>query len=348
MWTKDSSHNLGARPGQLRPQETSARILWHTFNADTLESGEWSSFAQATAAPANRTLWLDIEGTPGLEGLRALQDIYQIHHLALEDVQNGGQNPRLDTFPDHLYLVLQIPQFIDDRLVYHQLNIFVTENAVISVHEKPGLFAPVRLRLDNARGAIRSGGSEYLFYALTDLAVDHGGPVAQYLADALLELEDRVDEHHSDLSNEIYSLRRQLSSLLRMARRQREPLHTLVQPDDMLISGRYEAYWRDCLDHAERLSENLNWLRESAADLLNTHLALVSHRMNDVMKVLTVMSTVFVPLSFLVGLYGMNFDTESPWNLPELGWKYGYPFVWGVMLTVVGGILWFFRRRRWI
>lgn len=348
MWTRDTSDNLGARPGQLRPQETTARIRWHAFNESELDSGDWGRFAQATTPPKNRTLWVDIEGTPGLDGLRTLQETYRIHHLALEDVQNGGQNPRLDTFPDHLYLVLQIPEIVDGALVYHQLNIFMTESAVISVHKKPDLFTPIRQRLETARGAIRSGGPEYLFYALTDLAVDHSGPVAQHFADSLLELEDRVDEHHRDLSSEIYTLRRQLSSLLRMARRQREPLHTLVQPDDVLISGRYEAYWRDCLDHAERLTENLNWLRESAADLLNTHLALVSHRMNDVMKVLTIMSTVFVPLSFLVGLYGMNFDTDSRWNLPELGWKYGYLFVWGIMLTVVIGILVFFRRKRWI
>lgn len=347
MWTTEPANQPGARPGQLRPQETQVRIHWTEFDANTINSGEWLEFADAQAPTAGNCLWVDIEGTPGDEGLRSLQQQYQLHHLALEDVQNGGQNPRLDSFPEHLYLVLQIPEATDQGLRFHQLNLFMSPSVVISIHDQPHLLDPIRQRLQAARGAIRSGGTEYLLYALTDLAVDMGAPVAQRYADSLLDLEERIDEQHGDLSQEIYTTRRQLSSLLRMAQRQREPLRTLVHPDNTFISGSFEAYWRDCVDHAERLAENLNWLRESAADLLNTHLALVSHRMNDVMKVLTIMSTVFVPLSFLVGLYGMNFDTSSPWNLPELGWRYGYPFVWGIMLTVVVGILLFFRHKRW-
>ncbi len=347
MWTTNHKHHPGARPGQLRPEETAAHIRWVRYNQHRIEADTWPDFSAAEPGSADSTLWIDIEGKPGLEGLRTIQERYGIHHLALEDVQNGGQNPRLDHFPDHLYLVLQLPEITSQGLRFHQLNLFLNASVVISIHDRTDLFQPIRQRLEAARGSIRGGGPEYLLYALADLAVDLSIPVTRHYSDTLLELENRVDEHDGDLSHEIYTIRRQLSSMLRMAQRQRDPLRTMLEADNGLISGRFEAYWRDCVDHAERLSENLNWLRDSAADLLSTHLALVSHRMNDVMKVLTIMSTVFVPLSFLVGLYGMNFDTDSPWNLPELGWRYGYPFVWAVMLTVVVGILLFFRHKRW-
>lgn len=347
MWTTKSSTEIGTRPGQLREQATSARIRWSRYNESGLEHGEWSSFAEVQPPTDDTVLWIDIVGTPGLDGLRALQTRYGIHHLALEDVQNSGQNPRLDNFADHLYLVFQQPEATPTGLRFHQLNLFMAENLVISIHDSEHLFSPIWHRLEAARGAIRGSGAEYLFYALADIGIDSCAAIALRYSDIVQELENRVDEQHGDLSQEIYAVRRQLSSLVRMAQRQREPLRAMLMPDNNLISGDFDAYWRDCMDHAERLYENLNWLRESSADLLNTHLALISHRMNDVMKVLTIMSTVFVPLSFLVGLYGMNFNTDSPWNLPELSWRYGYPFVWGVMITVVVGILLFFRHKRW-
>ncbi len=338
----------GSRPGQLKPQPTDARVRHARYSEAGLSAELRDSFDELPAVQAGQCLWLDIEGVPGEMGLQALQQAYGLHGLALEDVQSGGQSPKLEDFGSHLYLVLQMPRLEDGRLEFDQLNLFLAEGLVISIHVRQDLFAPVHARVESGRGQIRSGGVEYLLYALCDLAVDLGLPVTQQLGEVLIELEGRVEDGDADLSSEIYSVRRQLSGLQRQSQRQREELRSFLNPDHPLLSGRHEVYWRDCVDHADRVYEGVTYLRESAADLLNTHLALISHRMNDVMKVLTIMSTTFVPLSFLVGLYGMNFDTESPFNMPELSWRFGYLYIWGVMLVVVGGVLIFFRRKRWI
>ncbi len=348
MWTKQSVVKPGARPGVLHQQESACQMRWTCYSETRLEQGVLDEVSDLPEPQAGEILWLDIVGVPGEAGLKGLQEVYGLHHLALEDVQHEGQNPKSETFSDHLYVVLQIPRLMEGTIQFEQLNLFWASNFVISVHAQEGLFDPVRHRLELARGKIRGGGSEYLLYALSDLAVDHGFPVAQSLTEQLFDLENRAESGDADLSQEIYGVRRQLSSLQRQALRQREMIRSLMDPEHPLLSGAHAVYWRDCLDHAERLYENLTYLRESAADLLNTHLALISHRMNDVMKVLTIMATVFIPLSFLVGLYGMNFSTDSPFNMPELSWRFGYLYVWGVMVLVVAGLMLFFRRKKWL
>lgn len=348
MWNERSAPEAGVRPGQLHAQPTRVQVHVARYGAEQWETEQCRDLAILPPVPAQGCLWLDIEGQPGDEGLRALQSTYGLHQLSLEDVQNQGQNPKLDAFDTHLYLVLQLPRLVAGELVFKQVNLFLAQRLVIAIHPHPGLFDAVRGRLASGRGIIRAAGAEYLLYALADVVVDMGFPLVQQHTDRLHELEDSAMNDDGDLSREIYAVRRQLSVLQRQAHGQRELLRRLVLPDHALMSGEFEVYWRDCLDHAERLYENVTYLRESAADLLNTHLALISHRMNEVIKVLTIMSTVFVPLSFLVGLYGMNFDTESPWNLPELSWRYGYLFVWGLMITVVIVVMVFFKRKRWL
>ena len=338
----------GMRPGLLREQATEAIILWACYDGDRLEEGSLEDFSQLPKVPKSQCLWLDIIGVPGKQGLAALEKAYGVHRLVLEDVQNAGQMPKYEEFDNHSFSVFQLPASEADPEQFTQLNLLCSENLVISIHPRVGLFEPVRKRLNANRGVIRTAGEEYLLYALVDLAVDLGFPLVNEYTESLLNFEERVEAAQADLSRDIYALRRQLSALLRHAQRQRDLVRKLVEQDRLESDSRNAVYWRDCLDHAERYADNLSYLRENAADLLSTHLALVSHRMNDVMKVLTIMSSVFIPLSFLVGLYGMNFDTSSPYNLPELGWKFGYLFVWCVMLCLVSGLLYFFRRKGWI
>ncbi len=348
MWAKTDAIQPGQRPGMLFEQQSRVRIVWMLYDGERLEQGELQDFSELPEVPERHCLWLDIIGVPGSAGLDALGARYGLHRLALEDVQHLGQKPKLEQFDDHAFAVLQIPQLVDNAAQFFQLSLFMQARLVISVHEHGDLFDPVRRRLESGRGVIRAGGAGYLMYALSDLVVDLGFPLISGITEQLYELEERVEETHADLSRDIYAVRRLLSALLRQAQRQKEVVREMLNAEQLEGIVDQHVYWRDCLDHADRYAEGLAFLRDSAADLLNTHLALVSHRMNDVMKVLTVMSTVFVPLSFLVGLYGMNFDTASPYNLPELGWRFGYPFVWGVMILVVAGVLIFFRRKRWI
>lgn len=348
MWGKSGAIQPGQRPGMLFEQQSRVRIVWMRYDSQTLEQGELNDFSELPQVSADQCLWLDIIGVPGTAGLDALGTHYGLHKLALEDVQHQGQKPKLEQFDDHAFAVLQIPRLVDDSVQFTQLSLFTRARLVICVHEHGDLFDPVRRRLEAGRGVIRPGGANYLMYALSDLVVDLGFPLINGITEQLYDLEERVEESDADLSRDIYAVRRLLSALLRQAQRQKEVVREMLEVEQLEGIADQHVYWRDCLDHADRYAEGLAFLRDSAADLLNTHLALVSHRMNDVMKVLTVMSTVFVPLSFLVGLYGMNFDTSSPYNLPELGWRFGYPFVLVVMIMVVVGVLLFFRRKRWI
>lgn len=348
MQLYNSAHRIGHRPGVLREQDSQARILWTRYGADHLEQGELHDFAALPAVSADNCLWLDIVGVPGQAGLVALEKAYGLHRLALEDVQNQGQMPKYEDFDTHIFCVLQLPLDLPQDSLECQLSLFLAPNLVVSIHRCNTVFDPIRERLQTNRGIMRRAGAEYLLYAITDLAVDLGLPLLDRLSNELLDLEDQADTSHRDLSRDIYALRRPLSSLLRKAQRQRDAVASLLERNRMEQDGGCELYWRDCLDHAERYMEQISHLRENAGDLLNTHLALVSHRMNDVIKVLTMMSSLFIPLSFVVGLYGMNFDTDSPHNMPELGWRFGYLYVWGVMSVIVVGLLLFFRKKRWI
>lgn len=348
MQNSKTEHRIGHRPGVLHEQQSAARIVWALYDGDQLQQGECADFSALPQVPEQACLWLDIAGVPGNVGLQALEQAYGLHRLALEDVQNQHQLPKYEDFQEHIFAVLQLPGDVSASQITAQLNLFLSHNLVISIHPSGALFDPIRARLQANRGVIRTAGAEYLLYALADLAVDLGFPIVDQCTTELLALEDLAEEDQRDLSRDIYALRRPLSSLLRMAQRQRDAVASLLERNRTEQAGSCEVYWRDCLDHAERYLEQISHLRENAGDLLNTHLALVSHRMNDVMKVLTVMSTLFIPLSFVVGLYGMNFDTSSRYNLPELGWRYGYLYVWGVMLTIVVGLLVFFRKKRWI
>lgn len=338
---------IGIRPGTIREQATSAQILLARYNAQDLNYSELAGFEDLPAISDGNVLWLDIIGVPGKQGLEAVHQAYGLHRLALEDVQNQGQLPKHENFDAHVFDVLQVHREgsgLDGDL--GQLSLFQAPGLIISIHDQPGMFDPVRARLDGNRGIIRGAGAHYLLYALIDVAVDINYALTDHYETELLRLEERAEEH-ADLSRDIYALRRPLAGLMRQAQRQRDVVRQLIARDADEFNAEHEVFWRDCLDHADRFLDGIVQLRDSAGDLLNTHLAMVSHRMNDVMKVLTIMSTIFVPLSFLVGLYGMNFDTESPWNLPELGWKYGYLYVWGLMAVIVSGILVYFHRKRW-
>ncbi|MEJ2602010.1 MAG: magnesium/cobalt transporter CorA, partial [Gammaproteobacteria bacterium] len=190
----------------------------------------------------------------------------------------------------------------------------------------------------------------YLFYALIDTAVDLHFPVLEVLGDRIETLELTVfDDPSREALDEIHRLKRELVLLRRTLWPQRDALTTLVRDDHPLIARDTRPYLRDCYDHTVHALDLVESYREMASSLLEVYLSSLSNRMNDVMKVLTIIATVFIPLSFIAGVYGMNFDTEaSPWNMPELGLRYGYPVLWLIMLAIVAGMLVYFRRKRWL
>lgn len=295
-------------------------------------------------------LWLHIGGTPTPELLERLGAAFGLHPLALEDVLIQGQRTKFEIYDNQYFVVLNRPRRTDaGELTVDQVNFFLGGNFVITIDEGPGdHFEPIRARLRGKR-QLRERGADYLFYSLMDVIVDEGFPLLEDFGERLEDLETAVlDDPTRELRNQIHYVKRELVLLRRAWWPQRDVISTLIRDGDELLSETTRLYLRDCYDHSARMIDFVETYREMTSSLLETYLSSVSQRMNDIMKVLTVIATIFMPLTFIVGIYGMNFDTASPWNLPELHWRYGYFYALGVMFVIALGMLAYFRRKRWL
>jgi magnesium transporter len=235
-------------------------------------------------------------------------------------------------------------------LATEQLSLFLGQGFVVTFQERVGdCFDPVRARLRKG-GPIRTRGPDYLTYALIDALVDSWFPVLEQHGERLEDLEDEILVHPARRTiARIHELRRDLMALRRAVWPLRDALGALCRDPTPLIAGETRTYLRDCYDHAVQIIDLLESGRELSADLTDAYLSNINNRMNEIMKVLAVIATIFLPLSFIASVYGMNFHTDkSPWNMPELAWRFGYPFALGLMVLTVIGMLFFFWRRGWL
>jgi magnesium transporter len=268
----------------------------------------------------------------------------------LEDVVNTHQRAKLEEYDDHLFVVLRVPlEFADFRS--EQLTLFLGGDYLLSFQEKPSaILDPVRARLRAGRGRIRNSGPDYLAYAIIDVCLDAYFPVLERCGERVEALEQAVLEQPDDrVIAGIHAVKRELLAIRRALWPQREMLNGLIRDESPLISERTRVYLRDCYDHVIQLIDLVETYREIASSLVDIYLSSVSSRLNEVMKVLTIIATIFIPLGFIASLYGMNFDRAvSPLNMPELGWYFGYPLVLLIMCATVFGLLYYFRRRGWL
>ena len=296
--------------------------------------------------------WIQVNGQADPDTLRNLGDLFDLHDLALEDVLNTGQRPKLELYDDQLFIIAAMPLFDGENLEVVQISLFVGHNYLICLcplDEDP--FEPVRKRMrqpNNRRFATRQ--IDYLLYALLDLITDSAFPVLEQFGYQLEEMETELLENPNQrILTQIHGLKRELLLLRRVLWPQREMLTSLMRTDDPLITADTQVYVRDCHDHSVQIIELLESFREMATSMLDIYLSSISQRTNETMRVLTIIATIFIPLTFVVGVYGMNFEhPDSPWAMPELGWYFGYPMVWGVMIAITSGLLWFFKRRGWM
>ncbi|MCB9507688.1 MAG: magnesium/cobalt transporter CorA [Myxococcales bacterium] len=296
-------------------------------------------------------VWADVDGHGDLQLLDALRDSLGLHHLAVEDVVNLGQRPKLEEYDENLFVVLREAQLTDATLVTEQLSIFLADGLVVSFQEAPGdVFDSVRERIRSARGRVRRSGADYLFYALIDAVVDSYFPLLERIGDNIEALEDAVLlEATDDVISPIHVARRELLVLRKCIDPLRDALGRVPTEESAFIGEESRVYFRDVVDHLNRAHDLVDTYRDLCHSVMDSHLSVMSARLNDVMGLLTVISTIFIPLGFLVGVWGMNFDPAvSKWNMPELRWEYGYPAAIAVMALVAGAQLWFFRRRGWI
>ncbi len=298
----------------------------------------------------HQRIWINVDGLGDADAIRAIGDEFGLHKLALEDVLSTRQRPKVDIFADHIFIVIREPMPVDGHFDTDQVSIFLGREFVITFQERQGdCLNPVRERIRGSRGRICAAGPDYLVYSIIDAVVDAYFPVLEAFGESLEALEDRaVERPNASIVHEIHGLKRDLLQIRRAVWPARESVGLLVRGESPLIHDDTRVYLRDAYDHLVQLIDMLENYRELGSDLMDIYLSSQSHRLNEVMKVLTVIATIFMPLSFIVGIYGMNFDTNHPLNMPELHWNFGYLFVWGIILLVGGGMLAWFYRRGWI
>jgi magnesium transporter len=351
-----SLHKLttpGASPGTLvadpAAHATSVRLL--AYGPDGVDELACDDIARLPAIIAKHSVtWVDVDGLGDVGALAKLGETLGMHPLALEDVLNLNQRPKLEQYDNNVFAVVRMAS-CGERIESEQLALFLGPGFVASFQgQRPGdCLEPVRERIRrNAR--IRNQGADFLFYALIDATVDGYFPALDQVGDQIELLEEQiVGMKRADAPSRIQAHKQDLLMLRRWLVPTRDLLNALIRGDYPTISAGTAVYIRDCYDHAAFLLDAVVTYREMVGDLTELYVSTISNRMNEVMKVLTLVATIFIPLTFIVGVYGMNFDTRvSKWNMPELEWAYGYPAVMLFMLAVAIGLLVFFRRKGWL
>lgn len=352
---KSTRGPIGAGPGHIAPppEALPSALSVLAYDGDSIEERQLSDgSALGPMLAKHEVTWVDVAGLADADLIRAVGKVFDLHALALEDVVHTHQRPKVEEYPSSLYLAVRIPHRHEDgALELEQISLFLGERFVVTFQEREGdCFEPVRERLRRARGKLRRLGPDYLAYALLDAVVDAFFPHVEAYGDRLDELQDRILSRPDEaLVHEIHIIKRDLLAIRRTVWPLRDAINALLRDEHDVIKDETRLYLRDVYDHTVQLVELTEMHREVASGLLEIYLSSVSNRMNEVMKVLTIIATIFIPLSFVASVYGMNFDPEaSPLNMPELGWRYGYPFALGLMGAIAAALLFFFRRRGWI
>jgi magnesium transporter len=302
---------------------------------------------------SNSVSWVDVKGLGSEEVLQRLGVVFNLHPLVLEDVVNVPQRPKVEEHDNQLLFIARMVTLRDDGNSFEseQVSFILGKYYLLSVQEEPryDCFGPIRDRIRTSKGAIRKSGPDYLVYALIDSIIDGFFPVLEVYGEQLEDLEDEVvATPNRKTLQKIHDLKRELLTLRRAIWPQRDAINSLIRDGSHLISDEVRIYLRDCYDHTIQVLDMVETYREIASSLMDVYLSSVSNKMNEVMKVLTVMSSIFIPLTFIAGVYGMNFDPEvSPFNMPELKWYWGYPVCLAVMAGIAISMVAFFRRRGW-
>ncbi len=343
----------GVAPGHgARAPGPAAEVRAWQYREQQLEeySGQ-SALEQALPTDGDGFVWIHLQGVPSPGQLEQIGTAFGLHPLALEDVRHQGQRPKVDYFDSHAVIILNQPGLAQDGIILDQVNLFVGARFVISIHAgEQDPFTPVRQRMRSHSRSFNRLGAPYLAYALADVIVDQAFPLMERLGERIEELEESVLANPgSDTLAQVHTLRRELLVLRRQWWPTRDVFARLLR-DDVDPFGLELAPWlRDIHDHTIQIMDLLESYREMATSLTEAYLSAVNQRSNDVIRVLTIIATIFIPLTFLVGVYGMNFaHPDSPWSMPELYTYYGYPVLWGFMLAVVALMLYLFRRRGWL
>lgn len=344
---------LGKPPGTLSvsPDARETEVMLLAYRKGEMTETTWKGPKKARKLKEEYpVLWINVAGLGDLKRIQEVGEAFGVHSLALEDVVNTHQRPKLDEYGDDVFWVARLPGLEGKRFQTQQVSLYLAEGVVITFVEEPNeVFELIRDRIRNSKGRVRGEGADYLAYAVMDAVVDHFFPMLEILGEEIEGLEERVVENPGmEIIREIHNLKRKTTAFRRTVWPLRGVFNKLLTGEGDRFQESTRIYLRDVSDHVFGVLDMLESQRELSSGLLEVYLSSNGNRMNEIMKVLTMIATMFIPLSFIAGLYGMNFKTEiSPLNMPELGWYWGYPFVLGLMATVAGGLMWFFKKKGW-
>ncbi len=351
-FVKKRSKKTGLPPGTLvhigeeKGDRTKIRIL--EYNELNFHEGEPESLGECFLFKKESTVtWVDVYGVHEVEVLEKLGNCFGLHPLIMEDILNTDQRPKIENYGEDLFIVLKILSYDEKKgeIMAEQVSFVLRANAVLSFTEREkSVFAPIQDRLRNGKGRLRKMGADYLVYSLLDIIIDHYFAILEKLGEKIEELEDKlVTDPSTPVLRKIQGLKKEMIFLRRWVWPLREVINSLERGESSLVQEGTRLYLRDVYDHTIQVIDTIEIFRDMLSGMLDIYLSSLNNRMNAVIKVLTIIATIFMPLTFLAGIYGMNFK-----HMPELEWRWGYPVIWLIMAVIVLFMLVIFRRKKWL
>lgn len=344
----------GASPGIDRLSDLDTPPPAGTFTIHCLDYGpkrtreaefiEFDDYLADSRPEWSNVRWINIDGLhPHI--INRFKDLFLFHTLAAEDVLNVTQRPKIEPYDDHFFIVIRMLMLVNDQLSNEQVSMFFYSDTLITFQERKGdVWEPIRKRINNENSRLRNNDASYLLYALLDAVVDHSFPILERYNDILEEIESNIMLNPKPrIQQRIHAIKRELSILRRVVWPLRDMINALYRDEHMFFSDTIKTYLRDVYDHAVQVIDIIETHREMTGGLNDLYMSAVSNRMNETMKVLTLMASFFIPITFLAGVYGMNFE-----HIPELSWQYSYLTFWSICLIITAVLAIFFIRKGWI
>ena len=350
---KKRSQKAGLPPGTLihigEQRAEAAKITVIDYDDISFQEKELKTVEECFPYKDKPTMtWINIDGLHQKDVLEKLSGHFGFHPLVMEDIMNTDQRPKMEDYADYLYIVLKMLYYNDkeNKITTEQVSLIVAPHIVISFQEglEGDVFSPLRERLRNDKGKVRKMGSDYLAYSMIDAVVDSYFMILEKLGERIETLEEElISDPGTETLHEIHYIKREMIFLRKAVWPLREVIGMMMRGESPLIHDSMKIYLRDVYDHTIQVIDTIETLRDMVAGMLDIYLSSVSNRLNAVMKVLTIIATIFIPLTFIVGVYGMNFK-----YMPELEWRFGYPLIWLVMIAISISMLLLFRRKKWL
>ncbi|GGH44187.1 magnesium transporter [Mangrovimonas yunxiaonensis] len=350
--TSKYKKHVGQVPGAIvyTGDKVSEKLFIESFdyNPQQVVEVELNNVEEAFKFKSSNTItWINLNGLNHIADIEKIGQHYDLHPLVLEDIVNTSQRPKIDEYDDYIFISLKMLYYnANEDISIEQVSLVMGSNYVLTFQEAEGdVFDTVRERIRNGKGRIRGLGSDYLLYALIDAIVDHYYIVSETLGNKIEDIEDVLFEGTTTdkMSQQVLNLKKELLKVRRAIFPLREIINRIEKSNTKFVHEKTLQFYSDIYDHIIQLSDTIDIYREMIWSLMDLYMTNISNRMNEVMKVLTIIATIFIPLTFIAGIYGMNFD-----HMPELHYKNAYYIVWGLMIVIFIGMLYYFRKKRWL